>query len=126
MLPRSSLFVFPSDLVDEGVDEVLARVRERGVAAVTVAVAYHQARDVVPRGKAGRVVHRRDGVFLPLPPDVWKGVRLRPPGQPLVEQKAVARRRWGRWWPRRSRTGPSTTDTTTSVPSSRWARVSGC
>ncbi|WP_327589401.1 hypothetical protein OHA25_22175 [Nonomuraea sp. NBC_00507] len=93
MLRRSSLYVFPSDLVDEGVERVLARVRERGVAAVTVAVAYHQARDVVPRGKSGRVVHRRDGVFLPLPPEVWQGVRLRPPGQPLAEQEAVTKLR---------------------------------
>jgi hypothetical protein len=92
-MPRSSLFVFPSDLVEEGVDEVLARVRERGVDAVTVAVAYHQARDLMPRAKAGRVVHRRDGVFLPLPPDLWRDVRLRPPGQPAVEQAAVARLR---------------------------------
>lgn len=93
MLPRSSLFVFPSDLVEEGVDEVLARVRERGVEAVTVAVAYHQARDLMPRARTARVVHRRDGVFLPLPPELWDDVRLRPPGQPAAEQAAVARLR---------------------------------
>jgi hypothetical protein len=91
MLDSSSLFVFPSDLVAEGVDEVLGRVREYGAAAVTVAVAYHQARDVMPHGRAGRVVHRRDGVFLPLPPGVWAGVRLRPPVQEAAEMAAVER-----------------------------------
>ncbi|WP_271221113.1 hypothetical protein [Streptosporangium carneum] len=88
---RSSLFVFPSDLVVEGVREVLARVRERGVEAVTVAVAYHQARDVMPHASVRRVVHRHDGVFLPLPPEVWEGVRLRPAAQPAEEVVAVAR-----------------------------------
>jgi hypothetical protein len=63
---RSSLFVFPSDLVDEGVDRVLARVRERGVDAVTLAVAYHQARDLTPRSPLRRLVYRQDGVFVPL------------------------------------------------------------
>ncbi|WP_188193327.1 hypothetical protein [Nonomuraea sp. SYSU D8015] len=91
MLDGSSLFVFPSDLVAEGVDEVLARVRGYGAGAVTVAVAYHQARDVMPHGAAGRVVHRRDGVFLPLPPEVWAGVRLRPPVQEEAEVAAVER-----------------------------------
>lgn len=91
MLSSSSLFAFPSDLVAEGVDEVLARVRDHGAAAVTIAVAYHQARDVMPRGKAGKVAHRHDGVFLPLPPDVWAGVRLRPPVQGAAEAAAVER-----------------------------------
>jgi hypothetical protein len=88
---RSSLFVFPSDLVDEGVDRVLARVRERGVDAVTLAVAYHQARDLTPRSALRRLVYRRDGVFVPLPAQLWDGVRLRPPTQSAAEVAATAR-----------------------------------
>ncbi|MEJ3745723.1 hypothetical protein WEI85_20825 [Actinomycetes bacterium KLBMP 9797] len=87
---RSSLFAFPSDLVDEGVGEVLTGVRGRGVDAVTLAVAYHQARDLTPRGHR-RLVYRRDGVFLPLPPHLWDGVRLRPPEQNPDEVAATAR-----------------------------------
>ncbi|WP_246278829.1 hypothetical protein [Phytohabitans rumicis] len=89
----TSLYAFPSDLVAEGVDTVLRRVRERGVDAVTLAVAYHRARDVTPHGPA-RLVHRRDGLFLPHPdelPDIWDGVRLRPPVQDPAEVAAAAR-----------------------------------
>jgi hypothetical protein len=89
----NSLFAFPSDLVDEGVAEVLARVRGYGVEAVTLAVAYHQARDLTPHATTGRLRHRADGVFAPLPPSLWDGVRLRPPVQPPDEVAAVARAR---------------------------------
>ena len=87
----SSVFVFPSDLADEGVEEVLARVRDRRVDAVTLAVAYHQARDVMPHRTAGRLVYRADGVFLPLPAELWQDIRLRPPQQPGDEVAAAAR-----------------------------------
>lgn len=89
---HSSLFVFPSDLVAEGVDTVLRRVRDRGVDTVSLAVSYHQARDLTPHG-SGRTVHRADGLFLAGPdevPDLWHGVRLRPPRQDPAEMAAVA------------------------------------
>lgn len=88
---RSSLFVFPSDLVDEGAGRVLERVRERGVDAVTLAVAYHQARDLTPRSPRRRLVYRQDGVFVPLPAQLWDGTRVRPPVQGAEELAATAR-----------------------------------
>jgi hypothetical protein len=90
---RTSVFVFPSDLVDEGPDQVLKRVRGWGVDAVTIAVAYHQARDLTPHGRGRRLVYRDDGVFVPLPPHLWDGVRLRPPTQGAEEVEAAARLR---------------------------------
>ncbi len=90
-MARSTLFVFPSDLVDEGVERVLARVAERGVDGVTLATAYHRARDFAPRRTVGRQVLRRDGVFAPLPARLWDGVRLRPPVQDDEEVAAAAR-----------------------------------
>lgn len=87
----TSLFAFPSDLAAEGVAEVYDRIRGLGVDAVTLAVAYHQARDVTPHRPTGRLVHRADGVFLPLPRSLWADVRLRPPTQPEDEMAATAR-----------------------------------
>lgn len=77
----SSLYAFVADVLGEGVDEVLDRVLDGyGVAGLTVAASYHQARDVTPHGRS-RLVLRRDGAhFLPAP-DLFAGVRLSPPVQ---------------------------------------------
>jgi hypothetical protein len=77
----SSLFAFFSDFAREGADGVLDRVKDHyGAQGITVAAAYHQARDVTPHG-AARLVMRRDGAhFLP-DPELFSGLRLRPPCQ---------------------------------------------
>ena len=74
----SSLFVFFSDFAGEEAGGFLRQLQNRyGVQGVTVAAAYHQARDVTPHG-AARLVVRRDGAhFLP-DPDLFSGLRLRP------------------------------------------------
>ncbi|MDF2576004.1 MAG: hypothetical protein K0S05_2916, partial [Agromyces sp.] len=43
----AALYLFPSDLVDEGIETVLSTLR-RWDATPALALAYHQARDVVP------------------------------------------------------------------------------
>jgi len=61
----SSVYAFVEDFRAAGVESLLDEVTELGVDGVTVAAAYHQARDLTPRGPA-RVTTRRDGVhFLP-------------------------------------------------------------
>ena len=52
---RASTFMFASDLCDEGFDVVLGRVADAGLDGVTLACAYHHARDVFPHNPAGRV-----------------------------------------------------------------------
>lgn len=89
---KSSVYAFPSDLVDEGPEQVLKRVRGWGADAVTLALAYHQARDLTPHGRR-RLVYRDDGVFAPLPPGLWDAVRLRPPVRSDDEIAATARLR---------------------------------
>lgn len=87
--PPPAMYLFPSDLVDEGVDVVARRLRELGCTAA-LALAYHQARDVVPHaGAKPRLRYRRDGVFFPWPEDA-DDEALVPPSQSLQEQRAVA------------------------------------
>lgn len=63
-----SLYAFVEDLRAEGVGPVLDRVLGAyGCDTLTVAAAYHRARDVTPHGPA-RVTLRRDGVHFPPPP----------------------------------------------------------
>jgi hypothetical protein len=53
---ETSIFAFATDLRDEGVDVVLDNVVQRaGLGAVSLAVAYHHARDVFPHSPARKV-----------------------------------------------------------------------
>ncbi|MGW0706964.1 hypothetical protein ACWD4G_13575 [Streptomyces sp. NPDC002643] len=79
---ETSTYTFVEDLRAEGVDAVLDRVLGAyGCDTLTVAAAYHRARDVTPHGPA-RVTLRRDGVHLVPPADLFDGLRLVPPVQP--------------------------------------------
>ncbi|MER7206828.1 hypothetical protein [Streptosporangium sp. NPDC000239] len=85
----SSLYVYVEDVRGEGLEAVLDRVTGYGVAGVTVAAAYHRARDVTPHGRP-RVTVRDDGVhFLP-PADLFDGLRLVPPVQAGAEEEPLA------------------------------------
>jgi hypothetical protein len=78
--PRdSSVFVCIEDLRGEGIGSVLDRVVDGyGCTGVTVAAAYHQARDVTPHGST-RVTVRHDGVHFEPEPELFAGLRLQPP-----------------------------------------------
>jgi hypothetical protein len=78
------MYVFAEDLRGEGTGEVLDRVLGYGCTGLTVAAAYHRARDVTPHG-ASRVTLRRDGVHFPPPSDLFDGQRLVPPVQDLCD-----------------------------------------
>ncbi|WP_285589470.1 hypothetical protein [Herbidospora sp. NBRC 101105] len=82
----SSVYVFVEDLRDEGVDAVLDRITDLGVAGVTVAAAVHQTTDVTPHGTS-RIILRHDGVHFPPPPDLFG--RLSPPLQPGADDKIL-------------------------------------
>jgi hypothetical protein len=75
-----SLYAHPEDLRGEGIERVADRALKYGCDGLTVAAAYHQARDVTPHGQS-RVTLRRDGVHFPLPAGLWDGLRLAPPTQ---------------------------------------------
>jgi hypothetical protein len=78
---ESSVYAFTEDLRAEGTAAVLDRVLGYGCDGLTVAAAYHRARDVTPHGPA-RVILRGDGVHFPLPGELFHGRRLIPPVQP--------------------------------------------
>jgi len=87
----SSLYAFPSDLVDEGVEQVVQFGASLGTGSFALAMAYHQARDVVPHaGRKPRVRYRTDGVFFDPDEAIWSGVRLQPRLAPVEERLAVA------------------------------------
>jgi hypothetical protein len=78
---ESSIYAFAEDMRAEGPGPALDRMLGYGCDGVTVAAAYHQARDVTPHGPA-RVTLRRDGAHFPLPAELFDGLRMVPPLQP--------------------------------------------
>jgi hypothetical protein len=99
---RSSLFTFATDLLDEGLETVADNVQHRGGAGgITLAAAYHDARDVFPHNPRRVVYFQEPGaVFFQPSPDLFRPLKLQPAvsallgGRDLVaDLVAVARRR---------------------------------
>ncbi|MBA2712296.1 MAG: hypothetical protein H0U55_01915 [Rubrobacteraceae bacterium] len=77
---QTSMLAFATDLHDEGLDAVLGNVQERaGVDGVTMAVAYHDARDVFPHNPVHKVRYLEGGaVFFQPDESRYEGLQLRP------------------------------------------------
>ena len=76
---KTSMLAFATDLRDEGVTTVLDNIQDRaGVDTLTMAVAYHDARDIFPHNPVRKVRYLEGAVFFP--PDVarYEGMRLQP------------------------------------------------
>lgn len=86
-----SQYVFAADLVDEGAQVVADQVRAQGLSAISLAMAYHQSRDVVPHpGAKPRVRYRQDGVNFEPDPTIWGSSRVQPKVQSATDVAAVA------------------------------------
>jgi hypothetical protein len=99
---RTSLLTFATDLVDEGLEAVFDNVQHRGGAGgVTLAAAYHDARDVFPHNPRRVVYFQEPGaVFFQPRRDLFRGLKLQPTVSELIAGRdlvadlvAVARRR---------------------------------
>lgn len=99
---QTSVLAFATDLQDEGVDNVLDNVQHRaGVQELTLAVAYHQARDIFPHNPVHKIRYLEGGcVFFAADASRYQGLRLQPcrseiarESDPLAELCAVARER---------------------------------
>ncbi len=74
------MLAFATDLYDEGFDTVLGNVQERaGVDGLTMAVAYHDARDLFPHNPVHKVRYLEGGaVFFQPDESRYEGLRLQP------------------------------------------------
>lgn len=96
---QTSIFAFATDIRDEGVETVLDNVQHRaGLGGITVAAAYHEARDIFPHNPARKVRFLESGaVYFRPDPVRWRDVRLQPPvsdaADALRELVAAAKRR---------------------------------
>ncbi len=78
----TSFYCFASDLADAGTGAVLDDLQDRaGVDGVTLAAAYHAARDVFPHARGRRIRFLRGGeVHFRPDPALWRGGALLPAG----------------------------------------------
>src|SRR5215203_219064 len=77
---ETSMLAFATDLRDEGTGTVLDNVKDRaGVDGLTMAVAYHDARDIFPHNPVRKVRYLEGGAFF-FSPDTarYEGLRLQP------------------------------------------------
>jgi len=93
------MLAFATDLYDEGFDTVLSNVQERaGVGGITMAVAYHDARDLFPHNPVHKVRYLEGGVvFFRSDESRYAGLQLQPriaelarTGDPLGDLCAAA------------------------------------
>jgi hypothetical protein len=76
---RTSVILFATDLVDEGFETVVDRIRDlAGADAVTMAANYHHSRDVFPHNPRRKVRFMRGGVFFRADPKRYAGLRIQP------------------------------------------------
>ena len=76
---RASVILFATDLVDEGFETVVDRIRDlAGADAVAMACNYHHSRDVFPHNPRRKVRFMRGGVFFRPDPARYAGLRIQP------------------------------------------------
>jgi hypothetical protein len=77
---KTSMLAFATDLYDEGIDTVLGNVQERaGVDGLTMAGAYHDARDLFPHNPVHKVRYLEGGaVFFQPDESCYEGLQLQP------------------------------------------------
>lgn len=77
---RTTLFCSAVDLADAGPAAALADAVDRaGSDALTVAVTYHEARDLLPHARRRRIRRLPAGLWLRRDPAVWDGGAVQPP-----------------------------------------------
>ena len=82
---QASMWIYLWDLVDEGYDAVLARLKEHGLTSISLATAYHAGKFLSPHNPKRKVVFLEDGTVNFQPnPGLYR--RIKPRTNSLVEK----------------------------------------
>src|SRR5918998_5649087 len=84
---ETSMLAFATDLRDEGMATVLDNVQNRaGVDGLTMAVAYHDARDIFPHNPIHKIRYLEGGAIFFRPDETrYESLRLRPRTSELAQ-----------------------------------------
>lgn len=88
-MPIKSIFTYPWDLDDEGIDRALDVIQnEAGLNGVSLTPAYHIATYFLPHNPRRKIYYGEDGMILFQPePSRWEKTKLRPRVSELVADK---------------------------------------
>src|SRR5438309_2362545 len=82
----TSIWAYPWDLLDEGLDSALGRIADAGLNGVGVAAAYHHLRALCPHNPKRAVYHAEGGVVYFRPePRFFEESRI----QPILSEMAA-------------------------------------
>ncbi len=85
---KSSIYVFASDLHDEGYDRVLGNIRDRGgIQGACLASSYHHSRDLFPHNPAHKISYLEGFVFFQPEEKLYANTKMRPVVSPLVAEQ---------------------------------------
>ena len=85
---NTSMFVFASDLHDEGYSTVLDNIARRGkLGGVTLACSYHHSRDLFPHNPMRKIAFLRGEVFFQPTEERYSETQIRPIPSPLVAKR---------------------------------------
>ena len=102
MTGQHSIWAYPWDLNDIGLDQSLARIRDAGLNMVSLATSYHAGRFLQPGNPRRRVYFPQDGtVYYRIDPARWQGHEILPLQADIVDSEGdmlaalIARREAG-------------------------------
>lgn len=89
MKPDAFMWVYPWDLVDQGIEAALDDMQYRaGVTGINVTTVYHAGKFLHVHNPKRRLVFPRSGTLYFQPDDSWYGkLRIKPPVWPTVEER---------------------------------------
>ena len=85
MTGERSIWTYPWDLHDIGVEAAVERVTEAGLGMISLATSYHAGRFLQPGNPRRRVYYPQDGtVYYRIDPDLWADHEIRPEQAAIV------------------------------------------
>ncbi|MCB9943927.1 MAG: hypothetical protein H6851_09945 [Geminicoccaceae bacterium] len=76
-MSATSIYAYAWDLAEDGLDEVVPRLRDLGIGRIAMAASYHAGKFLRPHGKRGKVYFPEDGTVY-FRPDPGRYGRLKP------------------------------------------------
>lgn len=80
MIKNTSMWIYAWDLIDEGIPEVLDRLKENNINGINVPTLYHSGRFFLPHNPKRKVYFPEPGALYFPPDETWYGkIRIKPP-----------------------------------------------
>jgi hypothetical protein len=84
----TSVFLYPWDILDEGMDDVLDRLQSHQINGLTISTTYHSGMFLMPHNPKRKLIFPLPGALYFEPDPQWYGkIRIKPPISPLASNE---------------------------------------